>query len=370
MIPVLKTKLPCYEELEKYIREIDANSVYSNYGPLNNKLSQTLSNRFLLTPANICLLSSGTSCLIASLWALAQQLNKNPSEISVGVPAWSFVATVQAALMLGSKIKFVDVDQNGFASPSVDLDVDILIVVAPFGEPIDVDRWLKYQKKMGIKILFDCASSFSTLNPSEIPAIVSCHATKGFSTGEGGFVICKDKRLIDTIRAFSNFGIYSSRVASSIGVNFKLSEINSAYGLAILDNEGLYLQPYLEQVRMYNEFISMYCSTIKPFNSEFMRTTYNVRITNANVSQERLVYALLASYGIEARSWWGKPLPMLSQIFPHISKDQYSKFSTSQKLCSQVLGLPIGQHINIEAQRYIIKSLSSTLDEFANEYFD
>ena len=59
-------------------------------------------------------------------------------------------------------------------------------------------------QKTGTKLLFDCAAGFDTITPSEFPTAVSTHATKGFSTGEGGFVISNDTEFIAKVRTYSN----------------------------------------------------------------------------------------------------------------------------------------------------------------------
>ena len=148
------------------------------------------------------MVSSGTSGLFACLWVLMDQIPKNPVDIIVGIPAWTFVATAQVPFLLGAQVVFIDVDNNGFVAPENNLKIDILIVVAPFGEKIDVKYWESYSLSTGIKILFDCAASFSTLIPDKIPSVISTHATKGFSTCEGGFVVSKDSGFIDKIRSF------------------------------------------------------------------------------------------------------------------------------------------------------------------------
>lgn len=360
MIPVLKTLLPNYKSLQKYLEEIDLTSVYSNFGPLYCKLNQAVSQRYGINTENLCLLNSGTSGLIAAIYTLSQRLGKRPFELTVAVPAWTFVATAQAPLSLGCCLEYVDVDHNGFANPYDDLAADILIVVSPFGEPIDVEFWLQYQLRTGISILFDCAASFSTLAPSLIPAVVSCHATKGFSTGEGGFVACMDSDFIREVKTFSNFGFSSSRHASTLGINLKLSEINCAYGLTILENQSYYLNPYSDQIELYDFLLKSCSEIVSPFNSSFMRTTYNVRISLPDYSRQNLLFMLMDSYAIECRSWWGNPLPS-TLGFSATSNFENLHYTLASSLSNRVIGLPMGAHIRSSTQQYIVDSLLNAL---------
>ena len=355
MIPVFKPKLPIFDDLEPYLRDMDASNVYSNFGPLNYKLGSLLAEHYGSKVENICLVSSGTSGLLACLSILIESMPKDYSEITVGVPAWSFIATAQVPAFLGTKIVFIDVNSNGFVNPATDLALDILMVTSPFGEQIDFNFWEKYAKQSGTKLLFDCAAGFDTIKPSEFPIVVSTHATKGFSTGEGGFVISNDDEFIAKIRSFSNFGLNTSRISTSIGLNLKMSEINCAYGLASLNNKEKYLQPYLNQITEYNRLFSSSNSQVKIFNSQFMRTTYNILIPHCGVSRDELIFALLTSYGIEARSWWGEPLYMKPQFKTGITNN--SNYPTANDLSYRTLGLPVGCHVTLEMQEYIVRAV-------------
>lgn len=362
MIPVLKTSLPIYKSLQKYIEEIDLNSVYSNFGPLYCNLNQALSQRYEIDTENVCLLNSGTSGLIAAIYTISQRLGKRPFELTVALPAWSFVATAQAPLSLGCRLKYVDVDNEGFAKPPQDLVADILIVVSPFGQPIDSEFWLQYEQQTGISLLFDCAACFSTLIPSSIPSVVSCHATKSFSTGEGGFVACKDIDFIRSVKTFSNFGFASSRHTSSPGINLKLSEINCAYGLTILDNPTYYFKPYCDQIELYNKLLKDHHAVVQPFNSSFLRTTYNIRITLSGYSRQNLLFTLMDSYAIECRSWWGNPLPR-TLVYSSSLNPPDSLFPFASYLSNNIIGLPMGIHINPSIQQYVVDSLLNILSK-------
>ena len=147
--------------------------------------------------------------------------------------------------------------------------------------------------------MYDCAAGFDTIEASDIPAVISTHATKGFSTGEGGFVVSKNKKLINKVRSFINFGFNQSRISSSIGLNLKLSEVNCAYGLATLNNKEEYLTPYLEQVIRYNNLLSVYSSPAIRFNSTFIRTTYNILLPRGKTDRDEVIFKLLTEKGLK-----------------------------------------------------------------------
>jgi dTDP-4-amino-4,6-dideoxygalactose transaminase len=71
-------------------------------------------------------------------------------------------------------------------------------------------------------------------------AMLSFHATKLFTTGEGGALVCRDADLLQRVRFFKNFGIADEETVIGPGINGKMSELQAAFGLLQLggvDNE-------------------------------------------------------------------------------------------------------------------------------------
>ena len=138
-----------------------------------------------------------------------------------------------------------------------------------------------------------------------------------------------------------------------------MSEINCAYGLAALNNKQKYLQPYLDQIAGYDYLFDSSNSQVKIFNSQFMRTTYNILIPHCGVSRDELIFALLTSYGIEARSWWGEPLYMKQQFKSGNANN--STYPIANDLSYRTLGLPVGFHVTFEMQEYVVRSVLEIL---------
>ena len=101
MIPVLKTRLPSYSQLEPYLQRIDTSSQYSNCGPLYLEYKDKLSSHFGSSSSAYLPLASGNSAILTALVSTAILLDAEPSQLKVAMPSWSFPATLQAALLLG-----------------------------------------------------------------------------------------------------------------------------------------------------------------------------------------------------------------------------------------------------------------------------
>ncbi len=66
----------------------------------------------------------------------------------------------------------------------------------------------------------------------------SFHATKLFHTAEGGALACADPALKARIDDLRNFGIHGPDAVEAIGLNGKMTELQAALGLCVLDGIG------------------------------------------------------------------------------------------------------------------------------------
>ena len=194
MIPILRTSLPCHDEIQYYLKSIDLNRIYSNYGPLHNELITKIANIQGCEDDNLILTSSGTSALAAVILHYKYSKRSSEDNFRVIVPNWTFAATVQSVIALGGEPILIDVEPT---TGSLDIELckkyidegnkcDMIMPVVPFGNKFDYNSWNTLSKEYDIPCCIDAAAAFYTAKTIDIPVCVSLHATKGISTGEGG----------------------------------------------------------------------------------------------------------------------------------------------------------------------------------------
>lgn len=233
MIPMGKPLLPSAEKIKPYLDRIDSSRWYTNMGPLVQEYESRMSELFA---ANVCATSSCTSGLTAALLALDL-----PRGTLCMVQSWTFVATICAIESAGLEPYFLDIDPVTWVVDVSKLPFQpkVMVVVSPFGAPLDLDFWEKFSAETGTQIVIDAAGGFDSFSrvskPQNIPVVISTHATKVFSSGEGGLIISRDAEFIQRVRQICNFGISPSRVIGNHGINGKMSEYHAAVGLAELD---------------------------------------------------------------------------------------------------------------------------------------
>ena len=308
MIPIMRPKLPTAQSLLPYLDRIDHSRIYSNFGPLSVQLEDRLAAHFGVPDQAVTTVANGTLGLALALTAQGAR----PGTLCV-IPAWTFIASAQAAAIAGLVPYFVDVDPFTWAlDPHAVADiikqapgeVGAVMPVAPFGQPIDVAAWDRFRSRTSLPVVIDAAAGFDSLTPTETPAVVSLHATKAFGIGEGGFVLCADPSLIRRIRTRANFGFDGRREAIVPALNAKLSEYHAAVGHAALDEWSRTRSDWLTVARAYRERLarSGRARLQDGFGESWVSSVCVFNLAGPNAGQ---VENGLQKAGIETRRWWG-----------------------------------------------------------------
>jgi dTDP-4-amino-4,6-dideoxygalactose transaminase len=307
LLPIMRPRLPSAQSLLPYLCRIDSARIYSNFGPLSAQLERRLAAHFRVADHTVTTVANGTLGLALALGAQGAR----PGTLCV-IPAWTFIASAQAAAIAGLVPFFVDVDPLTWA-----LDPDAVgriigeapgevggvMPVVPFGQPIDFGAWDRFRSKTGLPVVIDAAAGFDSLTPTETPAVVSLHATKAFGVGEGGFVLSTDPSLIRGIRTRANFGFDGTREAIVPALNAKMSEYHAAVGNAALDEWNVARAEWLAPAAAYRERLtrSAVARSQPGFGETWVSSICVIRFDDPGAGE---LESKLQRAGIEARRWW------------------------------------------------------------------
>lgn len=310
-IDLFRPSVPPLEAYTSYLKLMDEKRMFSNFGPLHNTFATRLSQQFEVQEKNVTLFSSGTMALTAALHSL-----KKPGKPYCLLPSWTFVASAQAVLAAGLTPIFVDVNINSMQIGKDDLlsvppdlikETSVLLLVSPFGAPMEDDGFEEIAQKYDFSVLCDCAAGFDSINRPVFHSVVSLHATKTFGIGEGGVLISKDEALAVSSKSYTNFGFEGSRSSIFEGVNGKLSEVHASIGLGALDvwpeSKGLYCATstaYLEKASKLSHVFTFQ----KGWGLEWISSTCVVRFESKPM--KTLAAKVLDEVGIQTRDWWNK----------------------------------------------------------------
>lgn len=233
-ITVTSPLLPDLNEFNELLGQIWDSKWITNNGSFHKKLEAALCE-YLKVPY-ISLFTNGTLPLLTALQAL-----RITGEV-ITTP-YSFVATTHSIWWNGCRPVFVDIDP---ATGNIDPDrieaaitpkTTAIMPVHVYGKPCDTKRIQEIADKYGLKVIYDAAHAFgvevngeSILNAGDMSTL-SFHATKVYNTIEGGAMVMHDAETKKRIDYLKNFGFANEVEVVGPGINSKMDEIRSAYGL-------------------------------------------------------------------------------------------------------------------------------------------
>ena len=214
-------------------------------GKLTAEFEDALANR-LGVPHVVCT-NSGTTALTMAFLACGV----GPGD-EVVVPNRTWIATANAALMLGAKVLVVDsrldpdcmlMDEDLIREVMTPL-TKVIVPVSLNGRAVRMDKVEAAAGECGAVVVEDaCQALFSSHNGRFIGtssrfACFSLGMTKLITTGAGGFIACQDEADAETLRAIRYQGMPGQamdNVWGRIGGGFKYTDIQAAIGLAQLE---------------------------------------------------------------------------------------------------------------------------------------
>ena len=296
MINVTKTFLPPQEEFNILVKRAWDKIWLTNRGELTLELETKLKD--YLNIENIIITNNGTIPL-----QIALKLLGNKGEI-ITTP-FSYVATSAAIVWENCKPVFVDINPEFLTIDETLIEAAItpkttaILATHVFGNPCHIEAIETIAKKNNLKIIYDAAHSFgvkyknqSIFNFGDV-STCSFHATKLFHTGEGGAMFCSNAELQEKLFYSHNFGHNGPLDFHGLGINAKISELQSAMGLAVFPYMNFIIEERKKVVEFYNSNLNFNLTkTIKIRENTNWNYSYYPLIFNSEETLLRVQKAL------------------------------------------------------------------------------
>lgn len=255
-ILVTSPLLPDVDQFSSILKDIWDSKWITNNGNFHKQFEAALCE-YLKVPY-ISLFTNGTLPLLTALQAL-----RITGEV-ITTP-YSFVATTHSIWWNGCKPVFVDVDpKTGNLDPNkieaaITPRTSAIMPVHVYGQPCDNRAIMEIADKYGLKVIYDAAHAFgverdgqSILTNGDLSTL-SFHATKVFNTIEGGALVMHDAQTKKRIDYLKNFGFADEVTVVGPGINSKMDEIRSAYGLLNLKQVDSAIEARKRVAKAYRE---------------------------------------------------------------------------------------------------------------------
>lgn len=229
-------------------------------GPKSQEFSAKL-NGLINVPYGV-FAPNGTLALVLGLMALGIGQGDE-----VLVPNITFIASANAAIMLGAVPVLVEVEETTFqidiakAESLVNARTKAIMPVHLYGTACDMKAVQSFALNHNLQIIEDAAQGIGVYyNDQHVGGIgdVGCFsffADKTLTTGEGGYVVCRDKSIYDRLLLLRNQGRFDrgSFIHPMIGYNFRMTDIHAAVGLVQLAKLDQIIQRKRELFNSYEK---------------------------------------------------------------------------------------------------------------------
>lgn len=348
---------PPLSEVARYFEMSEAAHWYSNGGPCHELLVQRLEAR-LGNGAFVLPVGNGTLGLMVALAAVTQ--DSSPARDLVITPSYTFAAAVSAILWTGRRPLLVDVDPGHWQLAESDLAralerhgrrVAAVLGTSTFGCPppaATLACWEDLCREARVPLVMDSAAAFGAtteagrwLGTQGDVEVFSFHATKPFGTGEGGLIATRSRALRERMARLVNFGFGADRVVQDpLGMNAKLSELQSAVCLAVLDR-------FDDILTARRRRAARIVSALEPAGFESQAgashsTWQSVPVLAPDAATREAVRARAEEQDVEVRAYFETPLHAHP---PFADYPRASALAVTDDLASRCLSLPMANDL-------------------------
>lgn len=249
-------------------------SHFLTQGPVVEQFEMTIAK---YTGARFCVaFSSGTAALHAAY--IVAGIGRDDEVI---VPAITFAATGNAALYLGARPVFADIDLTSGLIDATDVERKItqrtkaVVAVDYAGRPADIGALQDVARKNNLVFIEDGAQSLGaryrgrSVGHQADMTMFSFHPVKSITTGEGGVITTNDKRYYDQLQLIRTHGLtrnpellrdrhYASwhQEMQVLGFNYRLTDIQAALGISQLKRLDSFIEQRRQKAEAYNTLLS------------------------------------------------------------------------------------------------------------------
>ncbi len=312
--------------------------------------------------------ASGTDALVIASDILGFSDNKE-----IVTTPFTFLASTSCLVKHGGKPVFVDIDEESCGMDVAQLEAainDNTVGVLPihlFNQMCDMDKIMEIAKKHDLKVLEDAAEAFGmrwqmrgeeryrhagTIGDMGVFSFFPTKTLGGY--GDGGMIVTNSDELADMCRMFRVHGASKKYHYDYVGYNSRLDAMQAAvlrvklkYINNAIENRGRVAKLYTEGLKNVE---GVKVQGIKAANQKNVYYVFNIFAENRDGLAE-----FLKSKGVATSIYYPKPLH-LQKCFEYLGYKE-GQFPVTEKMCKQILALPIYPELTNEEVEYICECI-------------
>ncbi|GAB1386100.1 UDP-2-acetamido-2-deoxy-3-oxo-D-glucuronate aminotransferase [Melaminivora sp.] len=334
-------------------------------GPEVEQLEQRLAD---YTGAGHCIsVANGTDALQIALMAL--QLTPGDEVL---MPGFTYMACAEAALLLGARPVFVDIDPVSYHLDAALLQAAItprtraIMAVSLYGQCADFDAINAVAARHGLPVIEDAAQSFGASYRGRKSGHLSTIACTSFFPskplgcyGDGGAIFTSDPALAQAMRQIARHGQGQRYQHLRLGVNSRLDTLQAAVLLVKLDLLDAEIAARQQAAQRYAVLLDQarpgleLPQTLAQRSSAWAQYTLRLGPADAGAQRERLRQRLQAA-GIPSAVHYPLPLYRQPACAAHAPAQPLAHCEAAAR---SVLSLPMSAAITEQQQQQVAAAL-------------
>ena len=300
------------------------------------------------------------------------------------VPVLTFAATANAALFVGAKPIFADIDEKAFNISPREIEQRItektkaVIVVHYGGQPCDMKEIMEIAEDHNIEVVEDCAHALGALyrgkNAGTFGAVgcFSFYPTKIITTIEGGMATTEDEQTANKMRVLRDHGMTKTAFdredkaswyydVVDLGYNYRMNEVQAVLGIVQLKRIDDINEKRCAAAKYYTKRLSDIEGIITPYEAEDRTHLYHLYVIRVlqekfGVNRDELFRDLSAS-GIGTSVHY-TPLHQLT-FYKKLCSGKQS-FPVAERVSKEILSLPLFPTMSKSQIDFVAEEIAKT----------
>jgi UDP-2-acetamido-2-deoxy-ribo-hexuluronate aminotransferase len=312
--------------------------------------------------------ANGTDALQIAFMALGLQ----PGD-EIIIPAFTYIATVETAALLGLKIILCDVEKDTFNIDAKKIEglitskTKAIVPVHLFGQCADMEAISLIAQKYNLFVVEDNAQAigaeytFSNHTKKAAGTIGTIGTSSFFPSknlgcyGDGGALFTQDSSLANTLKMVANHGQNKKYYHDIIGINSRLDTLQAAILNVKIKHLEKYISARQSAAAYYDEKLKGIRSITLPARSLFSTHVFHQYTLVVNSDQRDDLKLYLEKNEIPSMIYY--PLPVHYQKAYEYLGYKKGDFPVAEDLCGRIISLPIHTELNSQQLDYICTHL-------------
>jgi dTDP-4-amino-4,6-dideoxygalactose transaminase len=352
-------------EIDAALQDVFLKSNFINGEPVTvfcNRLSKYLETEHVISCGN------ATDGLRIAL----QALGIGP-ENDVILPAFTYIAPVEAVAAVGASPILVDVEPDTFninpdlIEKAITNRTKAIILVHLFGQACNFEAIQKIANKYKLLVIEDNAQSFGSSyefsdgRKRKLGTLGDIGVTSFFPTkplacyGDGGAIFTSDASLAEKIRLLANHGQSVKYHHKLIGYNSRLDTLQAAILNVKLSHFKEFTQRRVEIAEQYDRMLKSCPGLVLPVQRLYSNHVYHQYTVQVKNGKRDALKKYLAEKGIHSMIYY--PLPVHEQEGYKWVARIAGSLQESVRLCNEALSLPIHSEMTDKTQNQIVETI-------------